>query len=177
MGTDKQFKPKSYSKRETPFEFFIRRCSSKDLDGVIAVNESELPEDYPYFFYKSILDHYPNSFLVAAKKNDPQKIIGYIMWRIEKSPSLSNLKFDKKGHLVSIAVSEKYRRLKIATKLLKRSMPAIKKHNISEYVLEVRISNYSAIELYKKLGFKIEKIKEKYYRDGENAYYMVKKAR
>jgi ribosomal-protein-alanine N-acetyltransferase len=42
-------------------------------------------------------------------------------------------------------------------------------------VLEVRVSNYGAIDLYKAMGYKIDSIKKKYYRDGENAYYMIKK--
>ena len=174
MGTEKQFRPKTYTNHEMPSEIIVRRCTSKDLDGVIEVNEAELPEDYPFFFYKSILDHYPESFLVAIDKDNSNKIVGYIMWRIEKTPTLSNLKLDKKGHLVSIAVSQDYRRKRIATILLNKSMPAIKTHGISSYVLEVRISNYSAIELYKKLNFKVKRIKESYYRDGENAYYMTK---
>ncbi|MBA7645135.1 [Ribosomal protein S18]-alanine N-acetyltransferase [subsurface metagenome] len=78
-----------------------------------------------------------------------------------------------KGHLVSIAVSQEYRRLGIASALLSSSMPEIKTHSISEYVLEVRVSNYGAISLYQELNFKTEGIKKKYYRDGENAYYMV----
>ncbi|TXT59743.1 MAG: N-alpha-acetyltransferase [Promethearchaeota archaeon] len=175
MGTEKQFKPKIYTDPDKSSDFVIRRCTTKDLDAVIEVNEAELPEDYPYFFYKSILDHYPESFLVATDPHNKNKIVGYIMWRIEKTPTLSNLRLDKKGHLVSIAISQDYRRKRIATKLLKKSMPAIRTNGISSYVLEVRISNYSAIELYKKLDFKVDRIKENYYRDGENAYYMVKK--
>lgn len=177
MGTDKQFEPKIFTNTNVSSDYIFRRCTSKDLDGVIEVNEAELPEDYPYFFYKSILDHYPESFLVALEKNNPDKVVGYVMWRIEKTPSLSNLKLDRKGHLVSIAISEDHRRKRIATALLNKSMPAIRKYGIDSYVLEVRISNYSAIELYKKLNFKIEKIKENYYRDGENAYYMIKKVK
>ena len=44
-----------------------------------------------------------------------------------------------------------------------------------EFVLEVRVSNYGAINLYKNFGYEVETIKKKYYRDGENAYYMIKK--
>ena len=54
-------------------------------------------------------------------------------------------------------------------------MPEIQKQNISEYVLEVRVSNYSAINLYESFKFKTDGIKKKYYKDGENAYFMVYK--
>ena len=98
------------------------------------------------------------------------------MWRVEKAPSKDSLRLVNKGHLVSIAVSHAYRKRGIASALLSDSMPAVKKHKISEYVLEVRVSNHGAILLYEKFNYKTEGIKHKYYKDGENAYYMVYKA-
>jgi len=56
-------------------------------------------------------------------------------------------------------------------------MPEIKKNTIDEFVLEVRVSNYGAISLYQNFDFETEGIKKKYYRDGENAYYMVLSAK
>ncbi len=171
MTTNKETETNTFSTSNSDSEFFMRRCSIEDLDGVVEVNERELPEDYPYFFYKSILDNFPETFLITLDQNNT--IIAYIMWRVEKTPSIDSLKYLNKGHLVSIAVFEKYRRRNIATKLLMESMSAIKKYKILQYVLEVRVSNYTAIKLYEKLNFRIESIKKKYYRDGENAYFMV----
>ena len=56
-------------------------------------------------------------------------------------------------------------------------MSAIKKYRIKNYVLEVRVSNYNAIKLYEKFNFKIKGIKKNYYRDGENAYFMVREVK
>ncbi|MBN1800376.1 MAG: GNAT family N-acetyltransferase [Candidatus Lokiarchaeota archaeon] len=171
MGTDKETQSRSNDIMEKS-TYTIRPCCLEDLEGVINVNEKELPEDYPYFFYKSILDSFPESFLVAI--NEDGHIIGYIMWRVERLPALNSLNLIRKGHLVSIAVSKDYRRKGIAWELLVKSMPEIRRRKISEYVLEVRVSNYGAINLYKRLGYKIDSIKKKYYRDGENAYFMIK---
>lgn len=172
MGTDKETKINLFSSKSDE-EILIKRCTLDDLDGVIEVNERELPEDYPYFFYKSILDNYPESFLVAQNKYG--KIVGYIMWRVEKTPSLDNLQYTNKGHLVSIAVSQDYRKRGIAKNLLSTSMKAVKQYKIQEYVLEVRVSNYNAIKLYEQFEFQTVTIKKNYYRDGESAYYMVRK--
>ncbi|MEE9376669.1 MAG: N-acetyltransferase [Candidatus Lokiarchaeia archaeon] len=171
MTTNKEKETKIFNSITNEQEFLIRICTLDDLDAVIEVNERELPEDYPFFFYKNILDDYPESFLVAQNKHG--KIVAYIMWRVEKAPSINSLKYVYKAHLVSIAVAEDYKRRGIATKLLSNSMKAIKKYKIHEYVLEVRVSNYTAIKLYEKLDYKIESIKKNYYRDGENAYYMT----
>jgi len=171
MTTDKDTKP-TFLEKNT---YLIRRCTFKDLENVKEVNEKVLPEDYPFFFYKSILDKFPESFLVSYKKHDPDYILGYIMWRIERIPSKNSLRLINKGHLVSIAVIESYRRTGVASALLSKSMPEILKQNVNEYVLEVRVSNHGAVSLYQSFDFKIEGIKKKYYKDGENAYYMVHK--
>ena len=173
MGTDKDSRSNVFTNNNNRSQHVIRRCTIEDLEGVIDVNERELPEDYPYFFYKSILDNFPESFLVAT--NSHGRIVGYVMWRVERIPAKDSLRLLSKGHLVSIAVSTASRRKGIASDLLNNSMPAIEKSNITEFVLEVRVSNYGAIDLYKTFGFEIESIKKKYYRDGENAYFMVKK--
>jgi ribosomal-protein-alanine N-acetyltransferase len=173
MGTDKETRINYSNKISDTKPIIIRRCTLEDLEAVIDVNERELPEDYPYFFYKSILDNYPESFLVACDDNG--KVIGYIMWRVEKSPAIHSLKLINKGHLVSIAVLKDFRRLGVATALLNNSMKNVKKHKIHEFVLEVRVSNYSAINLYRKFNFATNSIKERYYRDGENAYFMTLK--
>ena len=39
--------------------------------------------------------------------------------------------------------------------------------------LEVRTNNTSAINFYKKHGFKIETTKPHYYDNGDDAYYMI----
>ncbi|MHA2008657.1 MAG: GNAT family N-acetyltransferase [Promethearchaeota archaeon] len=174
MTTNKDTKINTFDNTNNS-DFLIRRCTLDDLDGVIEVNEKELPEDYPYFFYKSILDNFPECFLVA--QNNAGKIIGYIMWRVEKTPSLDSLRYINKGHLVSIAVSNIYRKRGFAKALLSNSMQTIKKYKIQEYVLEVRVSNYSAIKLYEQFNFQIANIKKNYYRDGENAYFMTLKTK
>ena len=174
MGTDKDIRSSSFTKTNNQPSFIIRRCTFNDIEEVKNVNEKELPEDYPFFFYKSILDNFPESFLIACLETHPNIVVGYIMWRIERIPSKDSLRLINKGHLVSIAVLEEYRRFGIASALLSKSMPEILKKNISEYVLEVRISNEGAIDLYKGFNYKTEAVKKKYYKDGENAYYMVR---
>ena len=119
MGTDKETKINIINNIRIESQILIRRCKLNDLEGVIEVNERELPEDYPYFFYKSILDNFSEAFLVATDKDN--KVIGYVMWRVEQIPSMDSLRYVNKGHLVSIAVSEEYRRREIGTILLSNS--------------------------------------------------------
>ena len=95
-------------------EFSIRPVKYEDLPKIIAINESTLPENYPTYFYEQILEKYPESFLVAELNNEKGKLVSYIMWRVERGISSFGIQLVKKGHLVSIAVLDGYRRNGIA---------------------------------------------------------------
>ncbi len=166
------------TKDQPSINYYIRRCTDKDLSAVISINEVTLPEHYPRFFYENLISKYPNAFLVAAYRNedDQEKIIGYIMWRLERGVSEYGIKLVKKGHLVSLAVLEGFRRYGVASQLLQQGMNEIKKYGAAEYVLEVRVSNEAAINLYKDvLHYEKKKVISEYYRDGEDAFYMAYK--
>lgn len=155
-------------------EVVIREFERKDLNGVIAINRSCLPENYPPYFFLENYRNYPKAFLVAEKNGE---IVGYIMCRVEYGFSHFSRKLVKRGHIISIAVIPRERRKGIGGKLMIKAMEAMKNHySVSEYFLEVRVSNFPAINLYKKLGFQIVRVIPNYYLDGENAYLMAKKA-
>lgn len=154
----------------------LRLFSDDDLDDVVMVNRECLPENYAPYFFMEIFYKYPKGFWVAVdiSNND---IIGYCMWRTEKSFSYfkKSLHRIKVAHLISIAVLKEQRRKKVGEQLLNSGIESMKIHyEVKECYLEVRISNLAAIKMYEKNGFKkIKKIK-KYYKDGENAHLMAK---
>jgi ribosomal-protein-alanine N-acetyltransferase len=155
-------------------EFGLRQCTYDDIPSVMDINETTLPENYPLFFYEQILEKYPEAFTLAYLKNRPEKIVGYIMWRVERGPSSFGLDYVKKGHLVSLAVLEGYRRLGIAKKIMEHSMAVVQNYGATEYVLEVRCSNINAVRLYHEVyHFSKIKIIHQYYRDGEDAFFMA----
>ncbi|MHA1821414.1 MAG: GNAT family N-acetyltransferase [Promethearchaeota archaeon] len=158
-------------------DFSVRQCRYEEIPQVIAINEITLPENYPLFFYEQIYQSFPKSFLVA-EVNDHlgKRLVGYIMWRCESGISSFGVNLIRKGHLVSIAVLDGYKHMGIGTKLIAESIKYLIEYNASELILEVRVSNINAINLYeKKFNFKKIKILNGYYRDGEDAYFMAVK--
>lgn len=151
--------------------FETREFKPDDLDAIVRINKICLPENYsPSFF----MDHYyenPRIFLVALVDNE---IVGYSMCRIEFGVSNLRTSFARKGHVISIAVTQAYRGKGIGIALMEESLARVKSEGASEMYLEVRVSNNPAVELYKKLGFSANRISEGYYRDGENANIMTK---
>ena len=73
----------------------------------------------------------------------------------------------------SLAVDPDYRRQGIATILMTKLLGAIVKRGANFVVLEVRLSNTAAIELYKNFGFQIVEREEDYYWD-EDAWIMAR---
>ncbi len=152
-------------------DYVIRRCEASDLQAVIDINMTALPEHYSDYFFESILRELPEAFILAELNN---KIVGYIMCKIEFGFSnFRKLGFVKKGHVVSVAVLEEHRGKSIGTALMIEGINGVMHRKADEIYLEVRVSNTSAIKMYQKLRFEIKSRLRSYYRDGEDAYLMA----
>ncbi|MEM4245892.1 MAG: N-acetyltransferase [Candidatus Bathyarchaeia archaeon] len=150
----------------------IRGFRPNDLTAVIEINRLCLPENYTPGFFVDIYKNCPEAFLVAEVNGF---ITGYCMARIEFGFSEFNrIKMVKKGHLVSVAVLEPYRRLGIASSLLRQALSALYSRGVRECFLEVRETNTPGIFLYRKLGFEIARTIPQYYHDGADALLMAK---
>ncbi len=142
------------------------------MKAVIAINRTSLPENYPDQFFLGLHYHAPKGFLVAIVDDC---IVGYIMCRIERGISSFGRFPVKKGHIVSIAVADECRHHGVGTKLIKAGMEGMASYGAAEFFLEVRKANEAATGIYEKLGYEIKRILKGYYRDGEDAYLMIKK--
>ncbi|MEM2337775.1 MAG: ribosomal protein S18-alanine N-acetyltransferase [Candidatus Bathyarchaeia archaeon] len=150
--------------------FTLRKFAPKDLERVMYINRVCLPENYGDYFFMDLHNRFPETFIVAEVNGE---VVGYVMCRIEIG--LSNFGFSgfiKKGHIVSIAVMPEHRQKGIGHALVSKAMEGMRLYNAKQAFLEVRVSNTPAINLYKKLGFKVTRTINGYYSDGEDAYLM-----
>jgi ribosomal-protein-alanine N-acetyltransferase len=77
------------------------------------------------------------------------------------------------GHIISIAVHPNYRGIGIGERLLRENVKQLKDLGAKRVILEVKVDNIQALNLYRKLGFKIVKTLKNYYWDGADAYRMT----
>ena len=151
----------------------IRLFNVLDLDQVIHINLSCLPENYTHSFFLNLFYRFPKTFVVVTARD---RVAGYIMCRMEFGFSeIQKFSLVKKGHIVSIAVLPEYRNHGLGKALVERALMGMKDYNVPECYLEVRVSNVGAINLYQKIGFKVHRKIEHYYKDREDAYVMARK--
>jgi ribosomal-protein-alanine N-acetyltransferase len=182
---------------KSELRYIIRRATEADIDQVIEVNLRSLPENYWYGFYQYVLSEWGDLFLVAEIGG---KIVGYMMNRVEETHDRVLMGLENElepahkrsgpldvfkrvfsgsarvGHVISIAVLQEYRRRGIGSALMSEALKIFeKKYDVDSVYLEVRVSNQPAINMYEKFGFVKARIIRGYYRDGEDAYVMVKR--
>lgn len=151
----------------------LRKFKEEDLSRVVEINRLCLPENYSPFFFLELYKSYPETFIVAEYEN---RLIGYVMVRVETGFSdFHRFKITKKGHIVSIAVMPEHRLKGVGFTLMLTTLKNMVQHyKCQETYLEVRVSNLSAISLYRKLGYKEIRVLPHYYLDGEDALLMSK---
>lgn len=77
------------------------------------------------------------------------------------------------GQITNIAVHPLYRRKGYGKLLMKRLMDLCFQRGMNEIFLEVRVSNFAALSLYRQLGFTVKGIRKDYYSEPkEDAYIM-----
>lgn len=152
--------------------FSVRQFHPDDIKQVVSINQRCLPENYPDQFFMGLHYHAPKAFLVAEYE---EEIIGYIMCRIERGISGFGRMPVKKGHIVSVAVLQTLRHKGFGKALITAGMEGMMGYGATEFFLEVRKTNEEAIGVYEKLGYSVRRVLRGYYRDGEDAYLMVKK--
>lgn len=79
----------------------------------------------------------------------------------------------EKAEIEYIYVVEKWRKNKIATKLLEKAEKDLINKRVSTITLEVNINNFSAIKFYEKNEYKKINIRKHYY-GNDDAYLMLK---
>lgn len=135
--------------------------SYEDISTVDRINKLCLPENYPLEFYHLCISFFSPYCLVVEINGE---VVAYLIAKVE----------ERVGHIISLAVLEKYRGHNIGTGLMLQLIENMISDKVKSISLYVRISNIQAIKFYRKLSFYFYCTCEKYYPDGEDAYKMKK---
>lgn len=139
----------------------IRRFKPADLQRVYEIEAKSFKDPYHPLFLISLYEQYGDTFLVAEQNG---KVVGYVIAR----------KVNAKGHIIAIAVDPEHRCRGIGRALMLAVEEELKKKGVTEFWLEVRVSNTRAVKFYRRLGYIERGILKGYYADGEDAILLKK---
>jgi len=78
------------------------------------------------------------------------------------------------AHLTTIGVAPEHRQRRIAARLLEHIEGSLRKREVGTIMLEVRVGNEAAHDLYRKSDYTIVQRIAKYYNNGEDCFLMMK---
>lgn len=139
---------------EEKFTLIIRLAKSKENIAQKLVEISE--ESYQYGSpwskeqFQRVLEQ-DHVFVLLAEMN--KEIIGFLCSGMNPF----------EAEIYNIAISQKYKRLGLASDLIRHMKRMLVANRIDEIFLEVRESNVGAIKLYKTMGFEPVGLRKDYY--------------
>lgn len=138
----------------------IRVFAPDDVYKVADITHTTLREAYPIAFFLNVSRYWPEGFLVAVEEGE---VVGFIVGVISGV---------KQARILMLAVREHHRRHGTASTLIRSFISSSLLKGADSVILEVRVSNAIAINLYSKLGFRTVGSLRAYYRDGEDGLRM-----
>ena len=140
--------------------YIIRHFQAKDTFPVIHLASNVLTEHYDPSLFSYLYETNPWGFFVCEFQG---KIIGFAI----------GIQFQEKtGRVLMIGVEKVFRRKGIAKSLLQQLHIEFQQKDFTKIELEVKTTNYGAIQFYQKHQYKIVEKVHHFYQNGEDAYIM-----
>lgn len=146
-----------------PLGVLVRPFVPNDIPAVASIVREALRENYPTSLYLDIHRWWRDGFLVADLDGHP---VGFLAAVISA---------DGQARILMFAVTSGFRKRGFGSQLMNAFVQVCAMRGIRMIELEVRISNDEAIRFYKRYGFEIGGVLEKFYTDGEDGYKMIRR--
>ncbi len=140
----------------------IREMKMEDISTIAELEKICFSDPWSAESISSELDNRLSYWLVAEESG---KVVGYV-----GSQSVLD-----SADMMNIAVAPEYRRLGIGNALIEALVTYLRNKSIRFLLLEVRVSNTSAIELYRKLGFQQVGKRPRYYHNPREDALILRK--
>jgi ribosomal-protein-alanine N-acetyltransferase len=135
------------------------------LPAVFELEESLFAgEEWSRDQFRSELSMVPDTRMYWVALDD-KRVVGYF----------GEMIIDDFADIATVALAPEYRRQGIATRMVNTMIAEAVRRGATRMLLEVRVDNTAAIELYRKLGFDFIAERPNYYGPGLSAYVMERK--
>jgi len=142
-------------------QLHIRRMGLRDLSAVVALEKATFAAPWRSGAYSRAVADPHHNFFVAEIDG---RLVGYGGLWVEEN----------RAHIAKIAVREGHRRRGIGMAMLQHLLDHARRLGLSEAYLEVRRGNLAAQDMYRRAGFRFERVQANAYsNDGEDALIFV----
>ncbi len=142
-------------------EIIIKKAERQDVPEIAEIERKSIPEPWSEAAFAAALSDEKAVTLAAFSDS---VLCGFI----------TGVYLLDTADIYSVAVSEEYREKGVGKRLLEEFFSALP-NDVQAVNLEVRESNFPAINLYKKFGFEAVGLRKDFYREPrENAVLMTK---
>ena len=136
--------------RKELMEIVIDDMKVEDLPEIVGIENASFKTPWSEtLFYNEIC----KTIAVSRVAKIDGKVVGYLC---------GNVILDE-GHILNLAVHPEFRRLGIASSLIKEMIDTMRDRDCRSVFLEVRISNEQARIMYEKFGFTLLGTRKNYY--------------
>lgn len=131
-------------------EVSIRELGKQDVEAVYSLERASFTLPWTKADFANLVDKQDSLYLVAEVEGQVAGCLG-----------VTNISGE--GDINNVAVAPKYRGRGIAQAMMRELLQRGEQMGITDFTLEVRVSNGAAIHIYEKLGFVSEGIRPGFY--------------
>lgn len=146
-------------------EYTIRPLTGANLNEVIRLNMRCFPngDNYNKHTFSYLLSEPSTiSYMAVTASNE---LAGFVFVMVNRNGA---------AHLTTIGVAPEHRRRGVARRLITHLETALREKGLGTVMLEVRVGNAGAQELYTSAGYTTVQRIQRYYSDGEDCFLMMK---
>lgn len=133
----------------------FRFMNEEDIDDVLEIEHKSFATPWSREAFFNELTQ--NQFALYVVLEEENKVIGYCgSWIVVDE-----------AHITNVALLPEYRGRKLGEALMRKLMEIASEMGAITMTLEVRVSNFTAQALYRKLGFQNGAIRKNYYTDNQ----------
>ena len=147
--------------------FYLRLAKVDEIQAIKEICDQAPYDSWPIERYHEVFEHGLTTIVICDREltnRADNNIVGYLIYL---------LCLDE-GRIINFAIDHNYQRLGLGRELMLYSLRHIQQQNINYALLDVRVSNFAAINLYTQMGFRILCTRRNHYTDIVNcdAYFM-----
>lgn len=148
--------------------FYIREYRPEDFSALCPLDRLCFPEAIAYTpedIALALVQRGAFAFVAEVPERTEERVVAFVLG-YQKKPLI--------GHIVTLDVHPDFRRQSIGHHLMERAEQRLRERGAARMILEVGVTNDTALRFYEKRGYLRQRLLRRYYADGSDAYLMEK---